>query len=73
MAQALEIEIARLHQPECYFTELAVLVESKRDGMVQVLREVGLDPIIPDAGYFMVADTTPLGKETHTPSSRSLI
>lgn len=43
------------------------MVEKKRDEMAEVLREVGLEPIIPDAGYFMMADTTPLGGKTpHT-------
>lgn len=43
------------------------MVEKKRDEMAEVLREVGLEPIIPDAGYFMMADTTPLGEKTpHT-------
>ena len=62
MARALEVETARLGQPDCYFTQLAADVERKRDEIAQVLREVGLEPIIPDSGYFMMADTTPLGE-----------
>ena len=62
MGRALEVETARLGQPDCYFTQLAEDVERKRDEMTQVLREVGMEPIIPDAGYFMMADTTPLGE-----------
>ena len=64
VARALEVETARLHQPDCYFTQLAEIVEKKRDEMAEVLREVGLEPIIPEAGYFMMADTTPLGERT---------
>ena len=70
VAQSLEIETARLHQPECYFKELASSVERKRDEMAAVLREVGLEPIVPDAGYFMIADTTPLGEEDTSHSYR---
>ena len=62
MARALELETSRLHQPDCYFSELAQTTERKRDEMAEVLREVGMEPILPDAGYFMVADTAPLGK-----------
>ena len=62
MARALEVETARFHQPECYFRELPQMVEKKRDEMAEVLREVGMEPILPDAGYFMMADTTPLGE-----------
>jgi kynurenine--oxoglutarate transaminase/cysteine-S-conjugate beta-lyase/glutamine--phenylpyruvate transaminase len=63
MARALELETSRLHQPDCYFSELAHTTERKRDEMAEVLREVGMEPILPDAGYFMVADTAPLGLE----------
>jgi kynurenine--oxoglutarate transaminase/cysteine-S-conjugate beta-lyase/glutamine--phenylpyruvate transaminase len=61
VARALEVETARLGQPDCYFTQLAAETERKRDEMADVLREVGLEPTLPDAGYFMVADTAPLG------------
>ena len=70
MARALEVETARLNQPECYFKELPQMVERKRDETVQVLREIGLEPIVPDAGYFIMADTAPLGK---TASSTKLL
>ena len=63
VARALEMETARLDQPDCYFNELPRMVEKKRDGMAAVLRDVGFDPIIPDGGYFMMADTTPLGED----------
>ena len=72
VGRALETETARLGQPECYFSELAQLLERKRDEMALVLREVGLDPIIPEGGYFMMADTTSLGEDmmyTCAPSS----
>jgi kynurenine--oxoglutarate transaminase/cysteine-S-conjugate beta-lyase/glutamine--phenylpyruvate transaminase len=72
VARALEVETARLGQPDCYFTQLAVDTERKRDEIAQVLREVGLEPIIPDSGYFMMADTTPLG-DSHPPTSLSTL
>ena len=72
VARALEVETARLGQPDCYFTQLAVDTERKRDEIAEVLREVGLEPIIPDSGYFMMADTTPLG-DSHPPAPLSLL
>ena len=65
VAQALEKEILRLHQPDCYLTEFPRAMEKKRDEMARVLKEVGLQPILPEAGYFIVADTAPLGMQ-HT-------
>ena len=34
--------------------------------MAAVLREVGFDPIIPEGGYFMMADTSGLGRLLYT-------
>ncbi len=45
----------------------AVLAEQRdrfrraRDGLVGTLRSVGLDPVVPAAGYFTVTDLAPLG------------
>ena len=30
--------------------------------MTKILQDVGLNPIVPDGGYFMIADMTPLKK-----------
>ena len=30
--------------------------------MTQILKDIGLNPIVPDGGYFMIADVTPLKK-----------
>lgn len=56
-----EKELGRLGQDECYFTSLACELEAKRDYIVKVLADVGMKPIIPDGGYFVVADWSPLG------------
>lgn len=34
----------------------------KRDYFVQLLREAGFDPIVPEGSYFMVADWSRLGE-----------
>ena len=30
--------------------------------MEKILKKIGLNPIVPDGGYFMIADVTPLQK-----------
>lgn len=52
----------RLDKPECYFNELPAMLQPKRDLLAQQLQEVGMLPVIPDGGYFMIADFSKLGK-----------
>ncbi|KAK6641672.1 hypothetical protein RUM44_013387 [Polyplax serrata] len=60
LAIGFELEANRLDSPECYFNSLAVELEPKRDLVVNFLREVGMVPTVPDGGYFVIADWTPL-------------
>ena len=57
-----EIEASRLGHPDSYFKQLPQMLEKKRDETVAVLREVGMEPIVPEGGYFIMADTSPLGQ-----------
>lgn len=52
----------RLGSEECFFVSLPKELESKRDYMAKFLLDVGMKPTIPEGGYFMLADWTPLGK-----------
>jgi len=52
----LELEIGRLGTPQCYFDELSRLLLPKRDWMIKFLSATGMKPIVPDGGYFMMAD-----------------
>uniref|UniRef100_A0A8C3WWZ0 Kynurenine--oxoglutarate transaminase 3 n=2 Tax=Catagonus wagneri TaxID=51154 RepID=A0A8C3WWZ0_9CETA len=58
LAQALWIDIKRMDAPECYFNSLPRELEVKRDRMVRLLESVGLRPIVPDGGYFIIADVS---------------
>ncbi|VDK53664.1 unnamed protein product [Anisakis simplex] len=63
VAQAIEKEMSVMWtDPEkSYFkTGLARDLRSKRDRMAHMLRMAGLKPIIPDSGYFMMADFSSL-------------
>lgn len=62
IAVGIELETSRLGQPESYFMEVPAMLEKKRDETVAVLREVGFTPIVPDGGYFIMADTSGLGQ-----------
>ena len=56
MARCLEYELPHLNSPECYFHSISEEFRAKRDRFAQILDECGMKPIIPDGGYFMLAD-----------------
>ncbi|CDQ87229.1 unnamed protein product, partial [Oncorhynchus mykiss] len=60
VAQGLLRDYELMGRPECYFSSLAVELEGKRDRMAAILQDVGMSPIIPEGGYFMCVDVTPL-------------
>ncbi|XP_037775566.1 uncharacterized protein LOC119572532 [Penaeus monodon] len=60
VAQGFEIEMERFGTPECYFKSLPAELEVKRDNIVKILEDAGLYPIIPEGGYFILADVTPI-------------
>lgn len=49
-------------QPECYFTSLAEELEGKRNRMAAIIKDVGMTPVIPEGGYFMLVDVTSLSE-----------
>lgn len=62
MAIGFEKELQRLGQDECYFISLPRELVQKRDFMAQFLLDAGMKPTIPEGGYFMLADWSPLGE-----------
>lgn len=52
-----------MHDPNCYFNLLPTELKKKRDFMANFLVEVGMKPILPEGGYFMMVDWSPLGNE----------
>ncbi|KAK4882020.1 hypothetical protein RN001_005339 [Aquatica leii] len=60
VARGFEYELTRLGQDECYFVSLPRELEVKRDYMIKFLTEAGMKPIIPEGGYFIMADFAPL-------------
>ncbi|KAE8610674.1 hypothetical protein XENTR_v10012201 [Xenopus tropicalis] len=60
LAHALFKDFKRMDEPDCYFNSLPRELEAKRDRMARLLQEAGIKPIIPEGGYFMVADISVL-------------
>ena len=58
----LEKEMQRMGQPDSYLVQTVNTLQRKRDEIVSVLREVGMEPIVPEGGYFIMADTSSIGK-----------
>merc|ERR1712060_119508 len=48
------------NKKDCYFYSLADELYPKRDQMADLLRQIGLKPVIPQGGYFMMAEASEL-------------
>ncbi|XP_024942705.1 kynurenine--oxoglutarate transaminase 3 isoform X2 [Cephus cinctus] len=60
VAVGFEEEIKKFGQPDCYFHSLAKELLPKREYMAKFLCDVGMTPVVPEGGYFMVANWTAL-------------
>lgn len=56
MAQGFQKEYEQLGTPESYFQQLPARLHHKRRKLASCLESVGLQPILPEGGYFMIAD-----------------
>ncbi|BES93857.1 Aminotransferase class I and II [Nesidiocoris tenuis] len=63
IARSLEEEVARRDSPDCYLVSLARELRGKRDFMAKFMTEIGMVPTIPEGGYFMMVDWTPLASK----------
>nr|XP_046248488.1 kynurenine--oxoglutarate transaminase 3-like isoform X1 [Scatophagus argus] len=60
VAQGLLRNFELMGQPECYFSSLAEELKDKRDRMAAIVKEAGMTPVIPEGGYFLLADVSSL-------------
>jgi kynurenine--oxoglutarate transaminase/cysteine-S-conjugate beta-lyase/glutamine--phenylpyruvate transaminase len=56
--------LTRLHSPESYFKTISVDLQKKRDFIAKILEENGMNPVIPEGGYFIMADWSKMGKNS---------
>lgn len=54
--RGFEKETARLDSPECFFNSIGPDLQKKRDAIAKVLEDVGMNPVVPEGGYFIMAD-----------------
>lgn len=57
-----EREIERLGTPESFFNILTTQLVEKRDYMLKELKALGMQVVIPQGGFFIIADWSNLGK-----------
>lgn len=69
IARCFELEVSRLNQPESYFKSISEELKPKRDQLAKLLLDIGLTPVIPEGGYFMLADISKIAKGFETDSS----
>ncbi len=50
-----------LEAPESYFTDLRRDYLARREALLEVLRDAGFDPFVPEGSYFVLADHTRFG------------
>jgi kynurenine--oxoglutarate transaminase/cysteine-S-conjugate beta-lyase/glutamine--phenylpyruvate transaminase len=60
LAAALELEIKKLGTKDSFFYKMVTDLKDRRDLMTRACKEAGMIPIVPDAGYFLLANWRPL-------------
>lgn len=63
LAIMFEGQLECYDSPECYFRSLPAELKLKRDYMMDFLKSAGMKPILPQGGFFLVADWSPLGEK----------
>ncbi|XP_076614883.1 kynurenine--oxoglutarate transaminase 1-like [Chaetodon auriga] len=56
VARGFEREYELFGSPESYFQQLPAMLQHKRKRLASCLESVGLRPVMPEGGYFMIAD-----------------
>uniref|UniRef100_A0A671W2M6 Kynurenine--oxoglutarate transaminase 3 n=1 Tax=Sparus aurata TaxID=8175 RepID=A0A671W2M6_SPAAU len=69
VAQGFEREYEVFGSPESYFQQLPAMLHLKRNKLASCLESVGLQPIMPQGGYFMIADISSVKVDYNDQSS----
>lgn len=62
VAQGFQREYELFGTPESYFLQLPEMLNQKRKKLATCLESVGLQPILPEGGYFMISDISSLSE-----------
>ena len=62
LARCFEQELEIFDQPECYFNSISSELKEKREHVLSFLKDIGFKPVIPEGGFFMIADISDLVK-----------
>lgn len=60
---AFEREYEMFGKEESYFKQLPKELQAKRLRLAECLRSVGLQPFLPEGGYFMITDISSLSEK----------
>ncbi|XP_064164822.1 kynurenine--oxoglutarate transaminase 1 isoform X1 [Anguilla rostrata] len=69
VAHGFQREFECFGNPESYFLQLPEKIHHKRQKLAQCLVSVGLQPIMPEGGYFMMADISTMNVVIHDSST----
>ncbi|XP_035247067.1 kynurenine--oxoglutarate transaminase 1 isoform X2 [Anguilla anguilla] len=69
VAHGFQREFECFGKPESYFLQLPEKMHHKRQKLAQCLVSVGLQPIMPEGGYFMMADISTMNVVIHDSST----
>uniref|UniRef100_A0A8C7NHA0 Kynurenine aminotransferase 1 n=1 Tax=Oncorhynchus mykiss TaxID=8022 RepID=A0A8C7NHA0_ONCMY len=70
VAQGFQREYELFGTPESYFLQLPEMLNQKRKKLATCLESVGLQPILPEGGYFMISDISSLKVDLNDPSTQ---
>lgn len=70
VAHGFDREYELFGSPQSYFQQLPAMLQHKRQKLSMCLDSVGLKPIMPEGGYFMVADISSLKVDLKDESSK---
>ncbi|KHJ41447.1 kynurenine--oxoglutarate transaminase domain protein [Trichuris suis] len=63
VASCFENQLKLYPTLDCYFLEMPRILQPKRDLLAEILLEGAFEPVVPEGGYFMVADYTKLRRQ----------
>uniref|UniRef100_A0A8C7HN06 Kynurenine aminotransferase 1 n=1 Tax=Oncorhynchus kisutch TaxID=8019 RepID=A0A8C7HN06_ONCKI len=70
VAQGFQREYELFGTPESYFLQLPEMLNQKRKKLATCLESVGLQPILPEGGYFMISDISSFKVDLNDPSTQ---